>query len=181
MELLQKAIALDDSSADARSRLGILYIMMRQHDKGIAEIERAVALNPNFADARFRFGFALRFAGRPEEAIPAIEKALRLNPFPPDSYLWSLGTCYLYTGKCEEAIDTCEKILQGEVNSHLSYVVATVVYSMCGREENAQEMASEVLRINPKFSLKYLAKTLPYKNKADTDRYVDALRKAGLK
>jgi len=38
-----------------------------------------------------------------------------------------------------------------------------------------------VLRIQPKFSLERLAKTVPYKNKADRDRVIDALRKAGLK
>jgi adenylate cyclase len=181
MELLQKAIALDDSSADARTRLGILYTIMRQHDKGIAEIERATALDPNFANVHFRLGWALRFAGRPEEAIPAIKKALRLNPFPPKYYLWSLGTCYLYTGKCEEAIKISEKILQGKVNSHLSYVVATVIYSMCGKEEKARETAEGVLKMNPKFSSTSFARSVPYKNKDDLDRYIAALQKAGLK
>jgi hypothetical protein len=38
-----------------------------------------------------------------------------------------------------------------------------------------------VLRIQPTFSLDYQDKTALYKNKADTDRYMDALRKAGLK
>ena len=154
---------------------------MRQHDKGIAEIERATALDPNFANVHFRLGWALRFAGRPEEAIPAIKKALRLNPFPPNSYLWGLGTCYLYAGKCEEAIDICKKFLQGEVNSHLSYVVATVVYSMCDKEEKARETAEGVLKMNPKFSCAKFAKSLPYKNKDDLDRYMAALKKAGLK
>ena len=155
--------------------------MMRQHDKGIAEVERATTLNPNFAHAYFRLGWILRFSGRPDEAIPAIKKAMRLNPFPPNSYLWGLGTCYLYAGKCEEAIDTCEKILQGEVDSHLSYVVATVVYSMCGKEEKAKEAAEGVLKMNPKFSCANLVKSLPYKNKDDLDRYMAALKKAGLK
>ena len=41
--------------------------------------------------------------------------------------------------------------------------------------------ATEVLGINPKFSLESYAKTQPYKNKDDLDRYVAALRKAGLK
>ena len=52
---------------------------------------------------------------------------------------------------------------------------------MCGREEEARKMTAGVLRINPKFTTKYLAKILPYKNQSDTDRYIEALRKAGLK
>jgi adenylate cyclase len=49
-----------------------------------------------------------------------------------------------------------------------------------GREAEANAAAEEVLRINPKFSLESYAKTLPYKNKADIERYVAALRKAGM-
>jgi adenylate cyclase len=83
IELTQKALALDDSLAVARSRLGFLYTLIRQHEKGVAEAEQAVALNPNSAGAHDYLGFALRFAGRPEEAIPVIKRAIRLNPFLP--------------------------------------------------------------------------------------------------
>ena len=54
-------------------------------------------------------------------------------------------------------------------------------YIHVGQEEEAHAEAAEVLKIDPEFSLERYAKILPYKNKADTDRYVDALRKAGLK
>jgi len=52
----------------------------------------------------------------------------------------------------------------------------TVIYSMSGREEEARAEAAEVLRINPKFSLeKFRTKG------AGKDRFIGALRKAGLK
>jgi hypothetical protein len=41
--------------------------------------------------------------------------------------------------------------------------------------------AAEVLRINPKFRVEYWAKTMPYKNEADRELIIGALRKAGLK
>jgi hypothetical protein len=50
-----------------------------------------------------------------------------------------------------------------------------------GREKEARAAASEVLKINPKFSVDSFAKTLPYKDQSVTDRVVVALRKAGLK
>jgi len=181
MELTQKALALDDSSADAHSQLGFLYIMMRQHDKGIAEAERAVALNPNFANAYNRLGWVLRFAGRSEEAIPVIKKGIRLNPFPPGAYFYNLATACAYAGQCEEAIAASEKALQRESNNLLTHITTTVSYSLCGKDEEARETAAGVLRINPKFSTKYFEKKIPYKNQADIDLYIGALRKAGLK
>jgi hypothetical protein len=52
---------------------------------------------------------------------------------------------------------------------------------MMGREKDARAEASEVLRVNQKFSLDSLAKMLPYKDQSQTDKIVNALRKAGLK
>jgi TolB-like protein/Tfp pilus assembly protein PilF len=171
---------LDESSADARSRLGFLYAIIRQHDKGIAEAEKAVALNPNFADAYNRLGLVLRYAGRPGEAIPVIKKAIRLNPFPTSHYYWNLGLAYLFTGQCEEAIAGSEKALQINTDDLIAHIAATTAYSMCDQAEKAKAAAEGILRINPKFSLQEWRKRLPYKNKADRDRYIAALRKAEL-
>jgi tetratricopeptide (TPR) repeat protein len=181
IELTKKALALDDSLAVARSRLGFLYTMIRQYERGIAEAEQAVALNPNSAGAHDYLGFALRFAGRPDEAISVIKKAIRLNPFPPAAAFYNLGMAYLYTGQCQEAIAACEKALQQTTDNLLAHITATAAYSRCGRQEEARETAAGVLRINPKFSTKYFAKKLPYKNQADLDQYIGALRQAGLK
>ena len=52
---------------------------------------------------------------------------------------------------------------------------------MMGREKEARAEAAEVLRINPKFSLDYFVKTLPYKDQKVINNLIDALRKAGLK
>jgi len=48
-----------------------------------------------------------------------------------------------------------------------------------GRKEEARAHAAEVLGINPKFSLEYLRK--PFKYHTDFERFLEALRKAGLK
>jgi hypothetical protein len=52
---------------------------------------------------------------------------------------------------------------------------------MMGREEEARAAAAEVMKINPKFSLEQYEKTLYFKNQADRDRTLEALRKSGLK
>ncbi|MFC1516819.1 tetratricopeptide repeat protein [Thermodesulfobacteriota bacterium] len=180
IDLAQKALTLDDSLADAHSVLGFLYTMIRKHDMGIAEAELAVALDPNLADAYSRLGLVYRFAGMPEKAIPVIKKAIRLNPMAPGWYFYNLGTAYAFAGQCEEAIEACGKALQRETDNLLTHITTTVTYCLCEREKEAKAAAEGVLRINPKFSIKYFAKKLPYKNKADLDRYIAALRKVGL-
>jgi adenylate cyclase len=180
MELFQKAIALDDTFAEVHARLGFQYAMTRQHDKGIAQAEKAVALNPNSAIAHFYLGKTLFFAGRVEESIPEYKKAIRLNPIPTSAYSWSLGLSYAYMGQYEEGITWCEKAVRQEPNDLLARMMMTVVYSLSGRDEEARIQAAEVLRIQPKLTLKKFEKKLTYKKKADREKFISALRKAGL-
>jgi len=179
--LNKKGMALDDSLPNAHSQLGLLYTMTRQHDKGVTEAERGVELNPNSASAHDLLGMTLDFAGRHEEAIPVLKKAIRLAPFAPTKFYYHLGIAYLHTGQCDKAISACEEAVRRGSNTPAAHHTATAAYSICGREDEARAAATGVLRINPKFSCDYYAKMLPYKNQADIDRIIDALRKAGLK
>jgi adenylate cyclase len=181
IELAQKAIAIDESLGKARGLLGFLYTMTRQHEKGIAECERAITLDPNSDLAHNYLGLALRFGGRPDEAIPVIKKAIRLNPFAPSGFFFNLGLSYILSGQYEEAIVECKKATTREPNNLIAQVALTAAYGLSGRDEEARATASEVYRIDPKFSLEYYSKTLVYKNQADRDVIIDALRKAGLK
>jgi adenylate cyclase len=181
IELVQKAIVLDDTYAEAHGLLGFLYSMTRQYDKALAEAEHAVALNPNSAECHYTLGKILVFDGRWEESIPEYKKAIRLNPIPPNTYLWSLGLSYGWTGQYEEAITWCEKAILQEPNSFMAHIMMAVIYGLSGREEEARAEAPEILRINPKFSLEKLAKRCTYKGKGDCKRFIGALRKATLK
>jgi len=178
MESTQKAIALDNTYAEAYSSLGFLYSMIGQHDKAVATAEQGVALNPNSADAHMILGHTLRFAGRYEESIPEYKIAIRLNPIPPNNYLFGLGKSYAYTGQYEEAIKWGEKAVLQKPNNFLANIILTEIYSLSGRYEEARAQAAEVLRIQPKFSLEKWAKRVKGPNK---EKVIDALRKAGLK
>jgi len=180
IELVQKAIALDDTNAEAHALLGFLYSMTRQYDKAVGQAEKAVAVNPNSAYGHFGLGKTLFFAGRVEESIPEYKKAIRLNPIPPSKDLWSLGLSYAYLEQYDEAIKWCEKAVHKEPNDLLGRVMMTVVYSMSGRDKEAQSEAAEVLRIQPKFTIGKFKKKVTYKNKSDAEKFFGALRKAEI-
>ena len=181
VELTQKAISLDPKDSRHYALLGYLYVMKRDYDKAIAEGEKAVALDPGGADAHAWLGMGLNYADRPKEAIPLFEKAIRLNPFGPTSYFLNYGTSYRMMGQYQEAITQYKKALRIAPNNIIAHIALAGTYSLLGRNEEARAEAEEVLRLNPKFSLESYAKTLPFKNQAQTDRFVEALRKAGLK
>jgi adenylate cyclase len=181
VELAQKALALNDTLDSPHSLLCHIYLMKRQYEEAIAEGERGVALSPNGADAHAHLALTLHYVGRPEAAIALFKKATRLNPMPPNWYLFSLGNAYCLTGQYEEASATVKKVLKRNPDDLMAHIALATSYSMGGREEEARAEAAEVLRIDPKFSLEYFSRTLPYKNKAYIERYIEALRKAGLK
>jgi adenylate cyclase len=154
MQLLKKAIELDETYAEAYGAMGFTLSMIGKHDKAIATAEKAVALDPNSATSHAMLGHTLRMGGKSEEAILAYKKAIRLNPIPPTFYLFGLGLSYALTGQYEKGIIWCEKAVRQEPDSYMTRIMMTAVYSMAGRDEDARVEAKEVLRVNPKFSLK---------------------------
>jgi adenylate cyclase len=173
---MKKALALDDTLAEAHGRLGYIYAMIGKHDEGIAQADKGVAVKPNSAMAHVMLGKTLSFAGRWEESIPPYKKAIRLNPIPPNMYLYSLGLSYGFTGQYVEAITWCEKAVREAPDSLYARIMMTVVYSWSGQDEKARAEAAEVLRIQPKYTITKSR----YKRKEDGERFNGALRKAGL-
>jgi tetratricopeptide (TPR) repeat protein len=173
-EFLQKAIALDDSNAEAHSRLAFVYIFSEQPEKALEQAAKAVTIDPNSSSAHYGMGKVFSFTDRYEEAIAEYKKAIRLNPIPPNSYLWSLGLSCAEIGNYVEGIEWCQKAIRREPDSLFAHIMMIVVYSYSGRDEDARAEATEVLRINPNFSLERFAKRAGPK-------LVEALRKAGLK
>ena len=125
-------------------------------------------------------GLALSFSDRPVEGLRFIKKAIRLNPFPPGYYLENLGFAYAVAEQYEEAIEAYKKSIKREPNNIVAHLGLTATYSLMGHEKEAHEAALELLKIDPEFSLKNYAKTVPMKNR-DIKRVIEALRKAGLK
>jgi len=116
-----------------------------------------------------------------ERAIEAVEKAIRLNPRPPTYYLNTLGWNYFLAGQYEEAISALKKAISHNPNYLYAHTNLAGVYGELGRVEEAQAEATEILRLNPTYSLEVARQMLPYKDPAVLERTLAAQRKAGLK
>ena len=130
-------------------------------------------------------GMTLLYAGRFDEAISTLQKAIRLDPIPATYVINGLGHSYFGAERYEEALEiykqSLERAKKGEYN--LKYPLARIAatYAVLGQEEEAKAHIAELLRIDPKSTLKGYARILSYyKNQTDIDRVINALRKAGL-
>ncbi len=138
-------------------------------------------LNPNNSDAYDVLGWILIVSDQPIRAIESSKKAIRLNPFPPAVYYFHLAWAYLDSEQYEKAIDTYKKCLEYQPDFIGAYRGLAITYSILGHEKEAKSAALEVLNLDPNFSLKQLETILNYKNQAKQERFINALRKAGLK
>jgi len=179
IELYKKAIVLDESFAMAYAGLGYSLMMARKYDEAIAQAERGLEFEPNSADVIYAYANILLYTGG--DSVPFFERAIRLNPKPPNTYLRHYAAALRDAGRYEEAVTQVKKAIKREPRDIMSYIVLASTCSMAGREKEALKVAAEVLKINPKFSLEQFAKIHPYKDPATKERYIDSLRKAGLK
>jgi len=80
-EAAQRALALDETLAEAHSTLGtICYAYDWDLAAAGRELRRAIELNPNYALAHNQYGWALMLSGRLEQAEPELGRALQLEP-----------------------------------------------------------------------------------------------------
>ena len=177
---VEKALALNDSIDLAHSLLGWIYLFKRKHDEAIKAGERAVELNPNGAEAHASLAFILILSDKIELAIKLLKRAFRLNPIPQSGFYVILAEAYRSNGQYEKAIELCEKTLSGNPDNLSAYLVLAASYSSLNRIEDARKAVEEILRIQPGFSLEYYSNTIPFKNQEMFDKYINALRKAGL-
>jgi adenylate cyclase len=168
--LAQKAIVLDDSSADAHIVLGWIYLIKRQFEKAIAEGERAVGISPNGADIALGAAIIFMFSSRPNEAIILVKKAMRLNPIPPAVYFNILGVSYRESKQYEESISTLKEGIARDLEHVQSRYALVTTYCATEQYEEARAEAREIFKIDPRFNLEQYTKRLPYKDREVNER-----------
>jgi tetratricopeptide (TPR) repeat protein len=96
-------------------------------------------------------------------------------------YLNVLGVVCFCAGRYEEAIDAFKKnVERGGPIAPPALAFRTASYSAAGYMEEAKESAQALLDFFPAFSLTRFPMFHLFKDPADTQRLIDALRQAGL-
>ena len=180
MELSQKAILLDDSMPDSYCNLSHVYFFKGQLDEAIAKAEKAIELQPNFFYGYMALGSALYYSGKQKKAQEAYKKAIRFSPKNHVLY-FTVGASNFYLEKYNEAVAFLKQSSKLSPDFIYTRAYLALIYIFTNRIDEARNQAQEILRIDPKFSVENISLTIPYKSLSDTDRILNALRKAGLK
>jgi adenylate cyclase len=177
----KKANSLDNTNPDPYAILSYVMLVKKQYDEAIAEAEKAISVEPGFFYGYNSLGIALLYSGKPEKAFETFKKALSLNPKQNVWFQCNFGLALCHLGRYIEAIDLLKTAIRKMPFYILSHACLTASYILAGMKDEARKQAKEILRIDPNFSVDNFADRIPYKNQSDTDRILNALRKAGLK
>jgi adenylate cyclase len=177
IELALAAVEHDCLDARGFSQLGYAYLFKKHRDASLAAYEQATDLNPNDADILADMAIATRSSGDTERTMELLQRAMRLNPFYPDVYLWILGETYFDLAQYEQAIGTLHKMRDKSEGHRL----LAASYAHLGQLEEAKYHAQQVMETHPNFSIEHWRNVPPDKNPEPLERFIDGLRKAGLR
>jgi TolB-like protein/Flp pilus assembly protein TadD len=77
----EKALALDDSLAEAHASMGLVFYSYFEGAQSVKEFKRAVELNPNYATAHHWYGrLTLVMLGQLDHAMAEVKRAYELDP-----------------------------------------------------------------------------------------------------
>jgi serine/threonine-protein kinase len=108
----EKALALDDSLAEAHASMGLVYYCYFQGTESAKEFERAIRLNPNYATAHHWYGrLTLVMIGQLDRAMAETKLAYELDPVSPIIHA-DLGGVSLATRRYDEAIQQLRATLE---------------------------------------------------------------------
>jgi TolB-like protein/Flp pilus assembly protein TadD len=180
--LARKAATLDENDPWVQCALGFTEFIAKNPDAAIAHYRRAIELNPNFALAHGYLSCQLGYAGEPEAAIEIGHNAIRLSPRDPELFHFhvGIGTGHFIAERYEEAVTWANKVIAERPETPAGHRLLAASLAQLGRIEEARRVLEDVLSMTPGLTATLLRNITHFKNPADFDRYIDALRKAGL-
>jgi TolB-like protein/Flp pilus assembly protein TadD len=132
----KKALALDDSLAEAHASLGLLATIELDLERALSELERAVQLKPNYATAHHWLALANMTLARFDPAIAEGKRAIELDPL---SVIINADCSWLYL--CARRYDQAEaqarKTLEIDPHFFLAHYYLGIALQLKGRLSEA--------------------------------------------
>ena len=178
LELARRAVALDETDAEARTMLARAHWGNGQLEAAIAEARRAVQLNPHSAEANNILGGALSTASaRYEEGITWCERALKLSPSDPQHHMFTiqLTLACLGAGRYEEAVRLARDAIRRQSSALDAMVALAAALGYLGHAEEARAVIEGHEDAAPSFIERHVLYAPELKN-----CLLEGLRKAGL-
>lgn len=108
-EAALRAVALDDSLAEAHAALGLVRMGAFEFAAAESHLKRAIALDPDRTKPREWLVTVYLWTGRPAEALAVAERAQKLDPLSPSANA-ELSRALVGKGDCDDALARLEEL-----------------------------------------------------------------------
>ena len=181
-DMARRAVELDDRDAEAHTILGVVAVFMRSYGKSLRRLETALAINSNLAFAHMWGGGYYAFSGERGKAQEHLKEALHLSPRDPANY-WTFaffGLAEFADGGYEAAAEWAQKAIHLYPTFPTAHRLLAASYGELGQTEMARAALEALLSVAPGTTIAKTRASVPWKDAAVMERYLDSLRKAGL-
>ena len=110
LQVLEKGLKLDPSSARLRSELARIHLVQRNYDKAVHFLEEALKSSPNDPEILARLGEAYLGAKKIHEAEAILKRLLGLNPDNDDARA-QMARVYLQQGQLDQAFEQVRPVV----------------------------------------------------------------------
>jgi TolB-like protein/Tfp pilus assembly protein PilF len=169
---LKKALALDDSLAQAHASSGLLANLELDLNRAITELERAIQLNPNYATAHHWIALPLMAIGQSDRAIVEGKRAIELDPL---SLICNADLAWVYFNarRYDETEAQARKTLEMDPRFYVAHYYLGEALQFKGKLTDATaEYQKSFESNNDPFSLAMLGQAYARQGKTDEARKV---------
>jgi adenylate cyclase len=183
IRLAREALAANrDDPATLRMSAHSLAYLAHEYDLALVALDRAIALNPNSAPVLGASGWVRSYIADTDTARDHFKRAIRLSPLDPEmSYLLGgLAICCLMVGEDAEGLAYARRAASQTTMHHTAPRALVAALVSTGHLDEARKVVQSMLRVTPTLTVGYLRKMWPYRDHRFRDKYLGALRNAGL-
>jgi adenylate cyclase len=179
-QISKKLLEHENGQANGYALQSNLRQLEGQHDLALTAARQAVELAPDSPDHRGRLALVLLYGGEPKEALKQFRITTQLSPHFPNWLTIIPLMAHYFLGDLEKAREAAEQSLASFPDYPYAYVNLAGIYSALGLHAKAHDMATNLLRLQPTFSLADYRKAQLFINREDTDTWIGHLSEAGL-
>ena len=180
MDAAEHARSIDDANPNTYALLTWIHLSLRKYDQAFDLAQQAMAFGPSNSFVTAVASDVALFCNRPHDIVTLLNKAMRLCPIYPAWYPSGLAWAYLLMNQREDAVAYAQTSIDIDPDYPFNYMVLAIAYAELEHKQEAQTAVENLLRIDPKYSLRTFSEFQPFRDVEVLDRHVEGLRKAGL-
>jgi TolB-like protein len=176
----EEAAAKEDTDGQAQTVLSHVHLMNRDYDAALAAGRAATATRPGCANSNGFFANVLHHCGENDEAIHHINLAIRFHPLNPPFFRNILAAAHRAKNEFDAAIATAKQVIESAPADIPARLVLTSAYVKSNRMDLAKQIAAEIAKLDPNFSVKRFADSQCFRDGRYLAKFSEDLRASGL-